>query len=517
MGMSLIIVIGMLACASGQYQKSVYIGTPCECNASALYYTHIYDLDTSPHDNAGGCEGESEDPLDVWNGLGVEFYGNALESGVHKVFDYFVECAIPCFITRVDIAGNGWCENEDDGTTGTQIRLEGQKLEGNGDVALQAWINGYLYGTTPDLGWGESSTYGVVSLILETSDYGYGGGPSPKQQFIITEQCPDSSAQRPDAAFEWKCRNSLSIVGTTSPDEAGESSILSRKPRVESSSVDNGGVDSSESSDDSSDDSIDQPTHCHNDEECEDGQICDDLECVKSRDSSSTDSGKDSSDSSGDDSSEQPTHCHHDDECEDGQVCDVFECVDSSVDSSDESSVDSSDQSAHCHSDEECQDGQICDGFECVESSEDSSEDSSANSGDDSSDSSGDDSSDDSSDGSGLVGCEALPIDAVLSKCSANIACEARVQELEALQVTFRAMTAAKQVQSGKDVDDVAPLSPSSTSTLGDFGVEEALIVCLALLNVALLSYVCLRKSNVAKNNSAYGDVRSSEQEDLCA
>merc|ERR1712025_650143 len=139
-------------------------------------------------------------------------------------------------------------------------------------------------------------------------------------------------------------------------------------------------------------------------------------------------------------------------------------------------------------SSDECEDGQICDVFECVESSGDSSDE------------------------SGLVGCEALPIDAVLSKCSANIACEARVQELEALQVTFRAMTAAKQVQSGKE--DVAPLSPSSTSTLGDFGVEEGLIVCLALMNVALLSYVCLRKSNVAKNNSAYGDVRSSEQED---
>merc|ERR1712025_1491281 len=142
----------------------------------------------------------------------------------------------------------------------------------------------------------------------------------------------------------------------------------------------------------------------------------------------------------------------------------------------------------------------------CVDSSEDSSDDSSGDSGDDSSD------SDDSSDESGLVGCEALPIDAVLSKCSANIACEARVQELEALQVTFRAMTAAKQVQSGKD--NVAPLSPSSTSTSIGFGVEEVLIVCLALMNVALLSYVCLRKSNVAKNNSAYGDVRSSEQED---
>merc|ERR1712087_210342 len=66
-------------------------------------------------------------------------------------------------------------------------------------------------------------------------------------------------------------------------------------------------------------------------------------------------------------------------------------------------------------------------------------------------------------------------------------------------------------------VPAASPLSPSSTSIFGDFDVEQSLIVCLVLMNVVLLFYVCPCKSNLAKNKQVYGHVPRSEQEDLCA
>jgi len=583
--MASIIAISMLTLASGTshqyglYEDSVYIGTPCECNATLISHAHVYDLSKVPPDaNTSMCKAESVNPLDVWNGLGVGYYGYMTESwledegdvgrwdpnlsGKWGTVEYQIDCEHLCLIEKVEYAGTGWCLKS--GGSSQVVLKEECCVAKN---LIFEW-NAYI----PDIDYAPEQSKTYLDVDIDNESAGRAGSFSYwAKSFKIYEWGSKCKEVPPEDIHgknidEWRCRNSLSIVATKDENVAGVSSILARKPKVDTSettsgdtsddSSDDSSNDSSDqqtqcqndeecedgqvcamfecvdSSDDSSADSSDQPTHCHSDEECEDGQVCADLECVESSDSSSSESSDDSSA----DTSEQSTHCHHDDECEDGQVCDVFECVESSGDSNEESggdsseesggdssdessadsstdsSVDSSDLSSHCHSDEECEDDQICDGFECVDSSEDSSDDSSGNSGDDSSDSSGDDSSDDSSDESGLVGCEALPIDDVLSKCSANIACEARVQELEALQVTFRAMTSAKQVQSGKD--DAAPLSSSSTST---FGVEEVLIVCLVLMNVALLSYVCLRKSNVAKNNSAYGDVRSSEQEDLCA
>merc|ERR1712025_437135 len=117
-------------------------------------------------------------------------------------------------------------------------------------------------------------------------------------------------------------------------------------------------------------------------------------------------------------------------------------------------------------------------------------------------------SSSDSSDDSGLAACEALPIDTVLSKCSASMACEARLRECEMRQDLFLSMTGDES--SGEE--KVAPLPAPAT-----FGAEEALIGFLVVANVALLAYVCVCKGNVAKNKPVYGGAHSSELADLCA
>merc|ERR1712025_263274 len=117
-------------------------------------------------------------------------------------------------------------------------------------------------------------------------------------------------------------------------------------------------------------------------------------------------------------------------------------------------------------------------------------------------------SSSDSSDDSGLAACEALPIDTVLSKCSASMACEARLRECEMRQDLFWSMTGEES--SGEE--KVAPLPAPAT-----FGAEEALIGFLVVANVALLAYVCVCKGDVAKNKPVYGGAHSSQLADLCA
>ena len=152
--------------------------------------------------------------------------------------------------------------------------------------------------------------------------------------------------------------------------------------------------------------------------------------------------------------------------------------------------------------------------------------------------------------------CEALPIDAILSKCSANYAVtradilelqsadeetddavralgaeihnmaaeessvDARLRQLERWQETLLTMEAAKSIQNeedeGEDQEDEKSLSSRVRSIFGVVGVEEVLIACLVLTNVVLLTYLCLCKRNTNRNKPVYGGVRCYEQEELC-
>jgi len=470
--MSSIIAIAMLSCASaqvartapGRYKQSVYIGTPCECNASIVSHAHIYDLSYSADDDTGLCKGESVDPLDVWNGRGVEFYGYGDQ---HGTFVYQIDCALPCSISEAHVTGSGWSTLLTGGQT-TALGITGvcgYTLK----LATICLADGSCCAHCPDvLDTFSSTTYADVSFNANT---GCPSVPSPlRQQFFIYEY--------DDVEIEaWRCRNSLSIVAATSMDGPFESSVLARKPITTDSST-------------SSEDSSGQPTTCHNDEECDDGQICDESECVNSsgdsKDSSSSDS-KDSSSSESKDSSSSD-----------------------SKDSSSSESKDSSSSESKDSSNSESKDS----------SSSESKDSSSSESKDSSSSDSKESSSSDSSDNSGLAACEALPVNAVLSKCSESMVCEARLRECEARQDLFLSMTGDSKDSSSSDSKDsssgdessgeekVAPLSAPAA-----FGAEEALIGVLVVVNAVLFAYAC--KSNVAKNKPVYGGVHGSEQEDL--
>jgi len=218
------LAITMLTAASGEYMKSLYIGTPCECNVSTTYHTYIYDLKASPHFGDGGeCKGESEDPLDVWNGLGVEFYGNAGKSSHYPTFEYTIDCALPCVIMRVDIAGKGWCSGG--GAGNTKLKITGS--DANGDLPkMYGQIN---MGPNPDtkvveesgiyscdLGSAESSIYGVCSVTPDPRDLAAMLLSGPKQRFRI-EDTDDICLEGVESG--WRCRKSLSIWATTSVDE----------------------------------------------------------------------------------------------------------------------------------------------------------------------------------------------------------------------------------------------------------------------------------------------------------
>jgi len=536
--MSSIIALAMLSVASGEYMKSLYLGTPCECNVSTTYHTYIYDLKASPHFGDGGeCKGESEDPLDVWNGLGVEFYGNAGKSSHYPTFEYTIDCAIPCVIMRVDIGGNGWCS----GPATTKLRItgsdaNGEKPEKYGEISMgpnpdtkiveESGTYSCDLGTT---GTAEGSRYGVCSITPNAQALENRLKNGLMQRFKI-EDTDDICLEGVESG--WRCRSSLSIWATTDVDvpavcggscnKTSSSSATSPSDSKDDStdSKDNSKADSKADSSDSKDelksdsdgdsksDSDDSGDSKSDSSDSKDESKSDSKDESKSdsKDDSKSDSGDSKSDSS---NSKENSSDSSEDSSEDSKSDSKSDSKDDSSDSKSKSKAESSDSS---NSKDDSSDSS---------SSKDSSDlksdssDSKADSGDSKADSS--DSKDDSSDSKDDSSDDLNTIALRYEECSS------RLKELEAWKQVLLSMTAAKSIQGEeakdeKDEGSQATLSPSSTSTStsasGVFGVEEALIVCLVLTNVVLLAYVC--RKNMAKHKPVYAGVPVSEQEDVC-
>eukprot|EP00484_Ammonia_sp_Unknown_P027841 CAMPEP_0197045342 /NCGR_PEP_ID=MMETSP1384-20130603/21214_1 /TAXON_ID=29189 /ORGANISM="Ammonia sp." /LENGTH=521 /DNA_ID=CAMNT_0042476943 /DNA_START=36 /DNA_END=1601 /DNA_ORIENTATION=+ len=68
----------------------------------------VYANFTSPTYPVGTYQSTSTQPLAVWLGEAVSFYGTNNSGGDAIIFDFYIDCSVPCCITRVNVEGRGW-------------------------------------------------------------------------------------------------------------------------------------------------------------------------------------------------------------------------------------------------------------------------------------------------------------------------------------------------------------------------------------------------------------------------
>lgn len=103
----------------------------------------------------------------------------------------------------------------------------------------------------------------------------------------------------------------------------------------------------------------------------------------------------------------------------------------------------------------------------------------------------------------------------ILALQSADNAMEARLRELEEWiqwKDTLLSMSAAKKLRSAEE--DMGPSAGATVSDLSAHGMQ-ALVVCLAVVNVVLLGCLCVNSRSF--KSVVYDAVRASDQEELCA
>ena len=82
------------------------INGACNCTASVISSSSIYPADTTN----GAFTSSTADPLAPFSNQSVTFRG-IWQGGNITVYDYQIDCSIPCRITNVNIEGAAWASS----------------------------------------------------------------------------------------------------------------------------------------------------------------------------------------------------------------------------------------------------------------------------------------------------------------------------------------------------------------------------------------------------------------------